>query len=337
MNFSWPWGLRIAPIFQPWNEFDAAVQRWVPTRPSSGSSANSDYSTALCESSPPQGLENDSNLSLVTWNINGGSHSPRSRTTYILSHVLALTPPPDVIFLQEVSRVALATLLGNPRLQQHWFSSEADASNWQGHIFATIILLSKSRFGHLQDASPSTHPPTIGLGPLWRVKYQSRFGRDALCCDILVPSPTSGQINPTRLVNVHLDSLPLQPSHRPQQLATIASLLRSAGQGLVAGDFNPVLPQDATLVEENQLIDAWTTLHGQDPGFTWGVDGENRFPPARLDKVAVIGLEPVEMEVMHPGIFPASGYNGNGHQAPWSDHSGLRCFLRILEEGEHSP
>ncbi|KAH7157879.1 Endonuclease/exonuclease/phosphatase [Dactylonectria estremocensis] len=333
MNVSLPTELGVASIFQPWHEFDADVQRWVPARPSSSSS------TTPSKPSPPQHLNGDLNLSLVTWNIDAGSHSPRSRTASILSHLLTLTPPPHVIFLQEVSKLALTTPLEDPRLQQNWYSSEADSSNWQGHIFATMILLSKSRFGHLQDA----HSPTLGLGPLWRVKYRSRFGRDALCCDVLVPSSSSHQTTPIRLVNVHLDSLPIQPSRRPEQLSTIASILRCAGRGLVAGDFNPVLPQDATLVEDNQLIDAWIKLHGQESGFTWGVDGEKPFPPTRLDKVAVLGLEPEKMKVMHPGIFSPSGDNGIEHQeqdwgpTPWSDHSGLRCSLRIPEENDLNP
>ncbi|KAH6973786.1 endonuclease/exonuclease/phosphatase family protein [Ilyonectria sp. MPI-CAGE-AT-0026] len=314
-----PLPLGVVPVFQSWNQFDASAQRWAPVNSSSVPSGS-------------HALDTSSNLALVTWNVDAGTHSPRSRMASILSHILSQTPAPHVVFLQEVSRPALATLLQDPRLQQNWLSSEADESNWRGHIFMTMILLSKSRFGHIHGSSS---PTALGLGPVWRVNYPSRFGRDALCCDILHPSTNVDQGSRIRLVNVHLDSLARQPSRRPQQLSTIASMLKIAGRGLVAGDFNPVLPEDATLVEENELIDAWTRLHAQEPGFTWGIDGTQAFLPCRLDKVAVTGLEPEEMEVMHPGVFSGSGDASAEHGEPdwgpasWSDHSGLRCCLRI--------
>ena len=52
-----------------------------------------------------------------------------------------------------------------------------------------------------------TDPQHAALGPIWRVKYPSRFERDALCCDILLPSHGPAK-NPfrVRLANVHLDS-----------------------------------------------------------------------------------------------------------------------------------
>lgn len=60
------------------------------------------------------------------------------------------------------------------------------------------------------------------------------------------------------------------PSLRPRQLAIITSYLRAAGHGLMAGDYNPVLPEDDALVGKNCLVDAWTELHPEDNGFTLG-------------------------------------------------------------------
>lgn len=34
----------------------------------------------------------------------------------------------------------------------------------------------------------------------------------------------------------------------------------------------------------------WTELRQTEEGFTWGVDGQQPFPPARLDKVGMVGL-----------------------------------------------
>lgn len=206
-----------------------------------------------------------------------------------------------------------------------------------------MTLLSKSRFA-------KAHGPTVGgpvLGPLWRVAYPSRFDRDALCCDIFIPSPQEPHTaTRTRIVNVHLDSLPINPSHRPRQFSTVASFLPSAGHGLVAGDFNPVLDEDATLVESNGLTDVWTALHPGKPGNTWGTDGEQAFPPSRLDKVVLLGLQPYHIEVLEPKRLGEVFMEQHNDQAsvdqsefqktqssdvnlPLSDHQPLLCSFSL--------
>lgn len=182
------------------------------------------------------------------------------------------------------------------------------------------------------------------LGTVWRITYPSRFGRDALCCDIFT-SRDGQESYRIRLINVHLDSLPIQPSRRPQQISIAASLLNSAGRGIVAGDFNPVLPEDETLVTESGLHDAWLSTNDSEPGFTWGISGKESFPPARLDKIAMVGLLTQEVTLMHPVTIanPATasqcldqtaGKDQKGHGEarllPWSDHSGLRCLFKPI-------
>lgn len=83
-------------------------------------------------------------------------------------------------------------------------------------------------------------------------------------------------------------TLPINPSLRPRQLSIITSYLRATGHGLVAGDFNPVLPDDDMLVSANSILDVWNELYQSEAGFTWGADGDQPFPPNRLDKVAVV-------------------------------------------------
>lgn len=96
-----------------------------------------------------------------------------------------------------------------------------------GASFASITLLSKSRFGYPRGGLADC--PRIG--PVWRVKFPSRFGRDALCCNILVksgrPRSSTGQPAPSRirLINGHLDSLQIRPSQRPRQISITAALL----------------------------------------------------------------------------------------------------------------
>jgi tyrosyl-DNA phosphodiesterase 2 len=229
----------------------------------------------------------------------------------------------DIIFFQELSRDAFLLLLDEPEIRRGWFLSDADGVLPAGQSFQTITLLSKARF---QSPKP---------GPVWRVKYPSRFARNALCCDVFVPRPVGSADDNVRLrlINVHLDSLPIQPSLRPQQISIAAAMLRSAGRGIVAGDFNPVLPADETLVEENGLVDAWLALRPDDPGFTWGVDGKEPFPPNRMDKVVSLGLRVQHVEILSPGYINKSDHGDHGADGDtiaWSDHSGLRCSFKLV-------
>jgi len=139
-------------------------------------------------------------------------------------------------------------------------------------------------------------------------------------------------------VNVHLDSLPIKPSQRPRQVSIVSSFLRTAGHGLVAGDFNPVLDEDAFLLEHNGLMDVWTSLHPDDPGYTWGADGKQPFPPNRLDKVAVLGLLPRSIETLEPQRLGHSDSSENQQTGSteegtlWSDHHALLCSFGLVEE-----
>ncbi|OBT66774.1 hypothetical protein VE03_04023 [Pseudogymnoascus sp. 23342-1-I1] len=306
------------PKYQDWHEFNPSTQIWSRVDPTSS------------RHSPPtsQATDHNTNLVLVTWNIDAGEALPQPRTSALLSHLSGLVPSPDIIFLQEVSRPSLEFLLGDERIREAWFSSEMDSKNWGGQRFATMTLLSKARF-----------PERARIGPVWRVKFQSKFERDALCCDIILPSPNPGSPSGDgdekriRLINVHLDSLGIIPSFRPHQLATVASSLHGAERGIVAGDFNPVLPEDITLVEENGLVDAWQELREGEDGFTWGIDGKQAYPPKRMDKVALIGLVAQDIEVMDPGTIVEPGGEdagqGGGRVLPWSDHSGLKCTFGL--------
>jgi len=357
--------------FQAWHEFDSSTQQWVEVDPTSTSRAP--------EASEPC---DPNNLVLATWNIDAFSASETARASGIVSHVSFATAP-DIILLQEVSREGLTAVLADPRIRKSYFSTEAGFANWERVTsFATMTLLSRSRFGYGENT-----PGTPTLGPVWRVKFPSRYLRDALCCDIFIPSATAtttGNVadltstttpdaptapdapvapaatatpaatsdstppttaSRTRLINVHLDSLAIRPCFRPRQLAITASFLRAAGRGLVAGDFNPVWPEDDGLVAENGLEDAWVALRADEPGYTWGIDGKQKFPPRRLDKIAMLGLKATDIEVMDAGPVDRAatkqgtevGNISSGGISKsallWSDHSGLRCSFGLLKAG----
>jgi tyrosyl-DNA phosphodiesterase 2 len=227
--------------------------------------------------------------------------------------------------LQEVSREALTALLEEPWIQQNWYTSDVNASAFGTQNFTSITLVSKNWV--------TTH--SIRLGAFWRTSLPSRFGRDALCCDLILNSsnkPTSGKSSLwIRLINVHLDSLPTNPSLRPHQLSIGASYLSAAGRGIIAGDFNPALPEDDDLVDANDLTDAWTHLHPNEAGHTWGVHGEQSFPPNRLDKVALFNLTTSGMGILRTSKLGFCDEKNlvdvtqSVSEAHFSDHLGLWC------------
>ncbi|OJJ99166.1 hypothetical protein ASPACDRAFT_43828 [Aspergillus aculeatus ATCC 16872] len=314
------------PRFQSWYQFDPA-QKWIPTQTDADSSDHAE---------PTLGGD-ASNLVLLTWNIDAGSSQAQERATDIITYLTRLDPPVDIVFLQEVSRPALQQILEDERIRGSWLSSDCDDLSWNDRPFMTVTLLSRARFA--TPSNPETH--NLVAGPIWRVRFPSYFGRDALCCDIFVPSPPEDEASSAtriRLVNVHLDSLPIKPSHRPRQISMVASLLRTAGRGLVAGDFNPVLDEDDELLEFNGLTDVWASLRSKEPGYTWGVDGQQPYPPNRLDRVGTLGLKASTIQVLEPRRFgdwdtPSFQQTKPAEEAPfWSDHHGLLCSFGLAED-----
>ena len=196
-----------------------------------------------------------------------------------------------------------------------------------------MALLSSARFASsLQEGDGTEGGGKLMLGPVSRVTLPSKYGRDALCVDIM--SPTSpGTV--FRLINLHLDSLWNSLHYRAQQMEILADILREpgCGGGIIAGDFNAISPEDDRLVDKNKLVDAWVALHGRaDPNeATWGVGVKRRdgLGPRRLDKVAMMGLQPEEMEVLRPGRIEVPRPGEKPLEIPWSDHCGLRCTFTI--------
>lgn len=321
------------PVFQHWHIFDKSTCKWTVVQPSHLNAQSIGETSAPISQTP--------NLQLLTWNIDAFGDRHEARMEGIISklqQILADDNGPDIVLFQEVSRKALTYLLQNAWAREFWISSEADETHWADVPFATMTLLSRSLFGGLFDtpgsnikyASQPVSNGSFSLGSVWRVKYPSRFNRDALCCDIFWNRTTR-----IRLVNVHFDSLPIQPNLRPRQVAIAADLLRTAGvgRGVIAGDWNTVTEEDMALAQRNSLIDAWEYLRPGEDGFTWGLDGKGEpFPPGRLDRVAVLGIMLVDIKVVHPEtIMTAIDSRGertagdNREGIPWSDHSGLVC------------
>jgi tyrosyl-DNA phosphodiesterase 2 len=318
---SWWWQTPLpattaTPKFQKWHNFDQS--QWIPF---------------VSDKASRPGIRHrwSGSFRLVSWNVNANASSPDSRMSVLLQ-IIKTTGAADVIFLQEVSIEALAALLGDSWVQRNWYTSDATTCTFGNQRFITITLMSK-----LWVATND-----VLLGAIWRNPLPSRFGRDALCCDLILNSSRKHDSGRTslrvRLINVHLDSLPINPSLRPQQLSICASYLRAAGRGIIAGDFNPVLPVDNDLVRANDLTDAWVSLYPNDPGHTWGVYDEQSFPPNRLDKVALFNLRPLGIGILQTselGLFDedtAVDSETSRPKAHCSDHFGLWCEVGWTED-----
>ncbi|WQF82952.1 Putative Endonuclease/exonuclease/phosphatase superfamily [Colletotrichum destructivum] len=332
--------INLSPRAQSWQEYDEGAETWAPV-PSADE-------TSLPKG-PKESVGVGHSLVLATWNVNCIGPQPGARLGAIFSHIVNHAPSPDIIFFQEVSRPMIGSLLCRDEVRRGWYSSERDSINWIS-AFATVILLSKARFG------PVGTSPFAILGRLSRIRYPSMMRRDALCGDIFVPTKRAANSSSqphyiqVRLVNVHLESknLPDCASYRAGQLSVAASMLHKTVHGLVAGDFNPVDPRDETVIEDNGLQDAWTKLRGGEAGCTWGVDGRARYPATRMDKVAILGLMPLHIEVMHPQKLPVLGLSApiamSNHfdfgesktqgTTAWSDHSGLKFTFKL--DGDES-
>jgi len=201
-----------------------------------------------------------------------------------------------------------------------------------------MTLLSRERFAftfdlesHKEDDEADREDKFM-LGPVSRVKLPSKYGRCALSVDIIPPSSTSTTY---RLVNVHLDSLGDTLHYRTEQMEILANLLRKpgCGGGLIAGDFNAISSEDHGLLDKNGLVDAWVALHGRKglDGATWGVERERHhgLGPRRLDKVAMLGAEAKDMEILHPGLIEVPKPGEPFDYIPCSDHHGLRLTFTV--------
>ena len=224
--------------------------------------------------------------------------------------------PIDVILFQEVCPAALQSILSMNFVQEYYLVSDIDPLNWRGPnpSFGSVTLV-------LKDSA------LYGAGYAYRVPYPSHMSRDALCCDLVIQ--TGQHIKLFRVINVHLDSLNRQRSLRPTQLSICASHLLIAGSGCVMGDFNAIAPEDARLSQNLGMVDAWEASQGflspRDPGYTWGVQIKEPFPPGRLDRAALVGnVEPLAVKVLPCGqVATPSG------PVIWSDHCGLLMELGL--------
>jgi tyrosyl-DNA phosphodiesterase 2 len=276
-------------------------------------------------------------LSLTSWNVHASPFKRVERFQLILDRILG-PKSSDIIFLQEVASDVRQSVLDDPRVRSRFLTSDAeDDTAFEGVPFATMMLLSNECFatpllaekndgsdGKGEGEGEGKRGSKMMLHSAFRMTLPSRYERDALCVNFHDPA-TPGNV--LRLLNVHLESLDAY-FRRAFQVHLLNGLLREGGcsGGVVAGDFNAIDPDDRTLVEKHGLVDAWVKLSEQTTGLdgaTWGVgvELEHGLKPGRLDKVVMLGLEPVDIEVLQPGRIDDGTL--------WSDHCGLHCTFTV--------
>lgn len=287
----------------------------------------------------PSQVARPSRFSLITQNLDAFSSRPIARAKLLLDSILEESRRPDVIFLQEVTSDVHTAILANPKVREAFLVTDAqDKTSFEGVPFANVTLLSSRRFAFDPESQKREEDGGVErgekfvCGPISRVKLPSKYGRCALSVDIIPPStPTAAY----RLVNVHLDSLGDTFRYRAEQLEMLANLLRGPGctGGLIAGDFNAITPDDHGLLDKNGLVDAWVALHGEKglDGATWGVgvERDDGLTAGRLDKVALLGMEAKDMEILRPPLIEMPKPGENSDYIPCSDHCGLRVSFTI--------
>lgn len=266
-------------------------------------------------------------LNLITWNIDFATPEAARRLTAALDYLQFNAfpeqrggkPPHCLILLQEINIDAFDTLLAHPWVQE-WFRvvpGSAEAGWPKGAWYGTVTLvhapLAKSVCVHFEES--------------W-------MQRNALVTDITV----NGR-NVLRVVNTHLESLPMGTPLRVKQMGAIAGLLKEkAGTlvgGIACGDMNAISPEDATLAEKNGLLDAWERGGGgsrregdEAEGTTWGYQPRSQYPPGRLDKILYTESEAFEIRDVRRIAVDLKMSGGD-----WvSDHYGLACRVEVKHD-----
>src|SRR6266404_2144015 len=184
-------------------------------------------------------------ISLVTWNIDFTAPDPQPRLKaaldYLQFHAFPQfgggQPPPCLILLQEIYAEAFVTLLAHPWVRAWFMVVPGSAEDgWPQYAFyGTVTLVSRS--------APLTRSICTHFG-------ESRMSRNALVTDVVLGG-TEPHARVLRVVNTHLESLPVGTPRRVVQMRVIAGLLKDASvsDGIVCGDMNAIAPSDETLAE----------------------------------------------------------------------------------------
>ncbi|TKA63274.1 hypothetical protein B0A49_08953 [Cryomyces minteri] len=358
-----------APRRQPWYMFDSTSRGW---KEAPGWQKDSPVTPASTVAGSRERAWDGRRIDLITWNIDVLIPCGHIRMTAALSHLQRLILPQDpegaqgqnsndgsqerapvVVFLQEMSPDDLALIASTPWIREHFNVTDTKNTYWDGKGYGTTSLVDRR----------------LDIAGCFRVMWVSRFERDGLFVDVLLPPSASASASASsktekkdnsqqeeregrrtlRLCNTHLESLVADPPFRPQQVAAASRHLHAPDvhAGVLAGDCNAIEPFDRTLAAEHGLSDVFLTLGGREDseeGFTWGYQSgarvREKFGCSRMDKVLVCGgVVARGLERVGVGVRVSEGdraeMRGHGLEEGWvTDHYGLNARLEIVNEQE---
>ncbi|KAF2458637.1 Endonuclease/exonuclease/phosphatase [Lineolata rhizophorae] len=301
---------------------------------------------AVTETKEPQSSAVSKTVTLLTWNIDflvpHGDARMRAALAYLSSLVSNLPNDPLVIFFQEMTRSDLSLISSARWIQDRFYVTDLDTSNWISDGYGTTTLIDR----RLCLASPparggSGDNSAASSSAVFRVPFPSRFQRDGLFADLALAAGTGAGTEGCvlRLCNVHLESLVANPPVRPAQMRVAGKWLAkdNVEAGLLAGDCNAIEPFDATIGPENGLRDTYLELGGKESdedGMTWGVQVPDwmreKFGLSRMDRVFCKGkAKPISLERIGVGVKVEEEGEGQGEWV--TDHFGLKAKVELVD------
>ena len=255
-------------------------------------------------------------FALITWNVDFmESHIDRridAALAYLERVVVPKNDHPTVVLLQEFDWEAFPFLLNRPFIQDNYALTDISSESW---------IYTESGYGTVT---------LVPLTMLTSVRRVHRIGmpnttmyRDALYVELVVAPERT-----LRIANVHLESLRgRSDAARIKQLEAVRAFIDSDAvyAAVVAGDMNPIGPNDASLPARLNFRDAWVECRGnpvrstnvegkgnmdidtsvqEDPeSHTWGYQPTTRFPPRRMDKILLAGAAKAKsVEIVGKGL-----------------------------------
>ncbi|KAK4101446.1 hypothetical protein N658DRAFT_558936 [Parathielavia hyrcaniae] len=292
-------------------------------------------------------------FAVLSWNIDFMRPQDDARMSAALDHLHSLVrdkPTPQVIMLNEMTASDLALIKQTGWVREGYHLTDASPDHWEspGHYGTTILVPHGS-----SESSPNLPRMMMPITSVSRLHYaRTAMQRDALFIDIALPTSSSSSSSTTstlRLCTTHLESLPMVPPKRPDQLAAAAAHLRRAHAGVLAGDLNAIEAFDRTLPAECGLRDAYLEsggAEGDEGGMTWGQmagTGErSRFGLSRMDKVLfcgrirLVGFERFGMDVVvEDEVAGRELVEECDLEKAWvTDHLGVKAeFVVEMDEG----
>jgi tyrosyl-DNA phosphodiesterase 2 len=247
-------------------------------------------------------------LKVLTWNVWFGAHEFHARYKALFTELSRRNP--DVILLQEVTLKLLIAIKNDPWIRAHYQLSDIDGYTLNQY---GVLLLSRVPIQRLVLVDLPT-------------EMDRRLLVAQLSCGLTIST-------------AHLESTSYYSKTRATQLDVIQRyLVESSTDFVLAGDMNfkpDAELENATL--DPTLIDVWTALHGNDPGYTvdtninfmrYVMDGEHSHK--RIDRfflhshawiaqsAELVGTTPIDNE----GNFISDHFGLEVEIAPLTLHSG---------------